>query len=268
MDDFRQPTSIEWGNSDKTYGMVKYGDDSQLVVIFYTRSIFNAAKSREAGARQYENKIYVRIHAPGERLNIIDRPVEDSDKHRFPRQWSNFLQNKTQVPDGTPIDLLFPNNPAIADNLKALGIHTIQQCSKLSSNALDTIGMGAQDWKNMAVRYLENADSGAAFVQLQDELKKKDQEIKLLSRQFAQLKKSYDDVMWQIQNPNSGGLQPGWQPGFDVQLERLDANHPSQDVRPSKKIKKQAARENVGEVIKTTREEDIPIVDLTKDQKE
>lgn len=268
MDEFGgNPTGIEWGNSDKTYGIVKFGNDDNLVVMFYTKSVFNAAKSLEAGTRQFENKIYVRIHAPGERLNIIDRPADESDKYRFQKQWSNFLQNKTQIPDGTPIDLLFPNNPAIADNLKAMGIYTIQQCSKLSAHALDVIGMGAQEWKNMAVRYLENADSGAAFIKMQEELKKKDQEIKLLNRQFEQLKKSYDDIRWQIKNPNSGGLQPGWQPGFDAQMERLEANHPSQEMRPSKKIKK-APRTEVGEVIKTIREEDIPIIDLTKDQEE
>lgn len=263
MNDFRDPTGIQWGNSDKTYGLVQYGNDDSLVVYFYTKSIFNPAKSKQTGMRQYDNAIFVRMHAPGERLNIIDRPVEESDKRRFSKQWSNFLQNNTQVPDGTPIDLLFPNNPAVADSLKAIGIHTIQQCSKLSANALDTIGMGAQNWKNMAVKYLENANTGAAFLQLQEELEKSKQEVKLLTRQFGQLKQAHDALINQIKNPNTGGLQPGWQPGYDVQAERLDSNHPSQEARPSVKKPKIKSRE-LGGTLPVVREEDIPIVDLSK----
>lgn len=267
MSEFSSPTGIDWGNSEKTYGMVKYGDDSGLVVMFYTKSVFNAAKSRETGARQYDNQPYIRIHPPGERLNIIDRPVKEEDKHRFRNQWSNYLHNKTQVPEGTPIDLLFPNNPALADNLKAYGIFTVQQCSKLSAHALDTIGMGSTEWKNLAIKYLESAVDGAAFTQMQEEMKKKDQEIKLLKRQFEQLKGSYDDIVHQFKNPNSSGLQPGWQPNFDAQIERLEANHPSQEIRPSRKIRKNTKTVQE-EIIPVITEENIPIVNVTEDQEE
>lgn len=263
------PTGIDWGNAGKTYGQVKFGDDSQQVVLFYTRSVFNAAKSQQMGSRQYENQTWVKMHPPGERLNVIDRPVQDLDKRRFPGQWNMFLQNKTQVPDGTPIDLLFPNNPAIADNLKAFGVHTVQQCSQLSDNAMQTIGMGAVEWKNMAVRYLDNASSGTAFLKLQAEVQQKDQEIRILKRQFEQLKSAHDDLMQRITNPNA--VAQNWQPTEvqDVAGQMVNNNHPSQQQRPSKrtKVDPPAAEIEQAKIFQQVTEESFPVIDVTKDQK-
>lgn len=268
-DGFQRPVGIDWQNADKTYGQVRFGDDSQLVVLFFTKSVFDAAKSAAEGTRQYINKVYVRIQPPGERLNVIERPVQESDKRRFSAQWNSFLQNKTQVPEGTPIDLLFPNNPAVADNLKAFGVYTIQQCAKLSANAIETVGMGGRDWVNMANQYLENAQSGTAFLQLRTELDKKDQEIKLIKRNFELLKAQHDELMARLNNPNAFATQPAWVPGYDAQTERLEANHPSQEMRPSSRKKKERPappRDEVDQsnIIKQVTEEDFQQVDVTK----
>ena len=264
---FQRPTGIDWGSADRTYGQVKFGDDSMLVVLFYTKSVFDPVRSAAEGVRHHNNQHYVKIHPAGEKLNIIDRPVTEADKHRFFHQWNAFLQNQTQVPEGTPIDLLFPNNPAVADNLKAFGVHTIQQCAKLSDNALQTIGMGSQDWKNKAVQYIDNATSGTAFLQLRAENEKKDQEIKLLRRQFEQLQSKYDEILNRISNPNAYLQQPSWVEGYDVQADRLEANHPSQEIKPSpKRGRRTPPREEIDQanILKQVTEEDIPTVDVTK----
>ena len=268
FDGFQKPTGIDWGSADRTYGQVKFGDDSQTVAMFYTKSVFDAAKSAAEGTRQYINQIFVRIHPPGERLNIIDRPVQESDKRRFSHQWNSFLQNKTQVPEGTPIDLLFPNNPATADSLKGMGVYTIQQCASLSANAIENVGMGGREWVNMAVQYLDSAKSGTSFLKLRAELDKKEQDNKLLKRQFEQIKAQLDDLTNRISNPNVFSLQPNWIPGYDAQAERLDSNHPSQELRPSgKKIKKVVPKTDELEqhnILKQVTEENFPTVDVTK----
>lgn len=262
-----RPIGIDWNGADRSHGQVRFADASQTVVLFYTKSVFNAAKSAEVGARQYENQVWVKIHPPGEKLNIIDREVLPADKQMYSQQWNAFLQHRTQVPEGTPIDLLFPNNPAIADNLKAFGVHTIQQCSKLSANALDTIGMGAQNWKNMATQYLENATSGTAFLQLRDENERLQQQIQIKDRQFAELKARMDDMDRRFKNPNTGGMQPGWIDGYDAQAERLNSNHPSQEMRPSVPrtdgVAPPDAELQQFEVIRQVTEESMPTVDVT-----
>lgn len=230
MNDFSSPTGIAWGNAEKTYGQVKYGDDSRLAVMFYPKSTLNVVKSREEGIRVYDTQTYIRIHTPGEMLNIIDRPIQENDKHRFPKQWTQFLQHKQQVPEGTPVDLLFPNDPAIADNLKSRAVHTVQQLSKLSSNAMDTIGMGAQQWVTLAKQYLENASSGSAFLHLQEELKKEKQSNKLLQKQFDQLKDQFAALKVALVNPGDYKLQPDYKIGFDDPVSKINQNHPSKEL--------------------------------------
>jgi len=265
-DGLASPTHIEWGSADRTYGQVKFGDDKAQVVLFYTRSVFNAAKSQALGSRQYENEIWVKMHPPGERLNIIDRPVNEMDKRKYAGQWNMFLQNRTQIPEGTPIDLLFPNNPATADNLRAFGIHTIQQCANLSAHALQTIGMGGQEWMNMAKQYLESATSGTAFLALRAELTQKDQEIRLLKQQFERSNAMLQDLQRRIANPNAGyNNSQNW---ADGSKQQIDANHPSQQLRPSNK---QPPAPPSGEVeqaniLRQVTEADFPVVDVTKDQ--
>lgn len=254
-----KPTGIDWGSADKTYGQVKFGDDSQQVVLFYTRSVFNSAKSQATGARHYENETWVKLHPPGERLNVIDRPVTNVDKIKYPMQWNMFLQNKTQVPEGTPIDLLFPNDPAKADNLKAFGVHTIQQCAKLSAHALATIGMGAQEWMNMAVQYLDSASSGTAFLQLRAELAQKDQEIRLMRQQYDKVLVQLDTLARRFNDPH---VAPTHQ-NYDAAAAQINANHASNPKpyvarkSPPKDEMDQAA------VMRQITEQDFPTIDVT-----
>lgn len=148
-------------NSGASWVQFGKGDESQ-VVNFYWRSVHHPAASLEQGRPVYRKEAFVEIAPPGERLNIIDRPVMESDKHRWPRQWHAFVNNQQFVPDGTPIAFLFPINPEIAALLKGFGVHTVELCAKLSPAGMDTIGMGAIEWKNKAIDYLEKAKSGVS----------------------------------------------------------------------------------------------------------
>jgi hypothetical protein len=272
---FSAPTGVRWANADMTYGQVQYGDESKLVVVFYDKPLFNKVKSVEKGARHYDNVTYVKIHSPGELLNIIDRPATQADQHRFRRQWSLFLQGRLQVPDGTPIDLLFPNNPAAADNLRAFGVYTIQQLAELSAHGLDRIGMGGQEYKNMAVRYLENATSGAAFIQMQEQLQKKDQEITVLNQKLERAIATIEDINFRMDNPGINRAQPQVPEGVDITTERINANHPGSQRRKGGKKNIAASAppkdelEQV-EIIEQVTEENFgnmfPPVDVTKEE--
>lgn len=239
MNDFAKPTGIDWAGSH--YGTVRFGEDSQKVVVFYVRSVENAAKSRDAGTRIFENAVYVKIHEPGERLMIVDRPVKDEDKDRFPTQWARFIHNKTQIPEGTMVDLLFPNNPAVADNLKAQGIYTIQQLAKLSAHAIDTVGMGCQEWVNMANAYLQNAMDGSSFIKMQEEVKSLKQNIKIKDDQIAKLISQVDDLTARSRHPDLNTFQPPFVEGYDAQTDRINSSHITSDpvvrTRPKQRPK-------------------------------
>lgn len=247
MDEFASPSNIRWTGPGGHTGIVDYGPgDKGMVVMFYTKSEHHAAKSAEAGRPIYEDKTFVRIHPPGERLNVIDRPVKEEDSRRFPVQWNQFVQNKQQVPDGTPIDLLYPDHPSIGSMLRAAGVLTVEMCANLSGNAIDNVGMGAQRYVNYAKEYLAAANRGVSSTKLHAELEKRDREIRVLERTVENLTKQLNQVIAGKQAfaerdtqvavaqelPRPVHLQ---KTGFDAQMEQLNASHGSRSILGDKK---------------------------------
>lgn len=182
--------------ASRGYGMAASGPgDERLIVLFYNKSVLNVAKSKAEGKRIYESREFIKIQQPGETLNIVDRPVLDGDKQRFPRQWDRFAQGKTQVPDGIPLTLLFPSQPNISDMLAGYQVHTVEQLANLSGHAIATIGMGCQDWVNKAAKYLEQAQKGVDFHRFEKAIEEKDRQIATLQRQVAEMSRQVNKVL-------------------------------------------------------------------------
>lgn len=203
------------------YGMAASGPtDDRLIVGFYWKSQPNPAKSREAGKPVYEDHAFVKIQHPGETLNIVDRPIKDDDKRRWPRQWAQFEQGKHQVPDGIPISLLFPDRPAIADTLRGYNIHTVEQLANLSGQGISTVGLGCQEWVNAASRYIERAEKGVSHHKFETEMAAMKAEIVKRDRQIAELMA----MMRQKDSPAPDVRT------YDFQTAQIDATHQSEDM--------------------------------------
>ena len=249
-------TNINWNGN---VGTVEYGGgDRTMVAMFYNRPMHNPAKSTEKGSPQYEDRVFIRIHPPGERLNIVDRPATSQDQRRFPTQWSQFKDNRQQIPEGTPIDLLHPETPSIAAMLRANGVHTIEQCAELSGPAIDNVGMGAQKYVNECVKYLEVANKGVKASQLRHELDERDSQIRSLTHMVGQLKGEVERMreigaqsvdLAAVQQliagqqvrpkfPQSAPKQMA--PAFDSQTAQINATHTTADI--SNNAKRSRAR--------------------------
>ena len=221
-----RPTGIDWHGGGQT-GTVRWGEDKNLLVMFYNKSVHVAT---EEGRPIHRDQIFVKIQHPGEMLNIIDRPVKEEDKHRFRQQWSNFVHDRTQVPEGTPIDLLFPNHPAVADNLRGFGVFTVEQCEALSAVAIDTIGRGAQEYQSRAKKYLEMSNKGASFHILQKENDELRQRLRIQEGQIESLKKQFESVTLRITDPVRASLQPPFMANVDAQVDRINNNSPTKEL--------------------------------------
>lgn len=255
MDDgFSSPTGIDWNGN---VGTVQYGGgDKGMLAMFYKRPKHNPAKSTESGRPIYDDVTYVRIQPPGERLNIVDRPAIANDAKRFPVQWAQFQQNQEQIPDGTPIDLLYPEHPSIGSMLRASGVHTVEQCAELSGTAIDEIGMGAQRYSNDAQKYIEASNKGVKASQLRHELDERDSKIRTLTKTvedlMAQVQQMRENAMnsvgmAQVQQLISGqqprpqfpaGAPKQMAPGFDAQTAQINATHATRDIAKNATSKK------------------------------
>ena len=191
--EFAPPTGITWGGAGGHVGTVEYGGGAQgLVVFFYNKSSHNKQRSLAEGRPVYNDQVFVRIAPPGEKLNVVDRPATGSDARRWPKQWEQFQQNKQQTVEGTPVDLLYPDNPSIGSTLRASGVYTIEQLAELSGNAIESVGMGAQTWVNAAQKYMQAANKGVKMAQYRHDLEERDREVSFLTKQV-------NDLMYEIQ---------------------------------------------------------------------
>jgi hypothetical protein len=195
MSEFASHTNINWSGA---IGVVEYGGGARAqLAIFYNKSVHNPQRSQQEGRPVFEDKIYVRVAPPGERLNVVDRPATRGDQQRWPTQWASFQQNKEQTPEGTPIELLYPEKPAVAATLRANGVMTIEQCAELSGNAIDSVGMGAQQWTNAAQKYVSMANKGVALTQHRKDLEQRDAEIRVLHQQVDSLQGELSSLLAQ-----------------------------------------------------------------------
>ena len=226
-------------------GMVELdGGARAQMAIFYNKSVHNVKKSQAEGRPVFDDQIYVRVAPPGERLNIVDRPATNQDRMRWPVQWASFQQNREQTPEGTPIELLYPDKPAVAATLRANGVPTIELCAELSANAIENVGMGAQSWVNHAQKYVAFANKGVALTQFRKELEERDGQIRVQAQQIEMLKQEVASLrasdttkinLAQIQEMVAAAMgrpempkAPQTKSGvFDVATAQINATHPT-----------------------------------------
>jgi hypothetical protein len=223
-DSYTEFGALSWNPDEMSrngYAVATSGPkDDKLIVGFYRRSELNKFKSKEQGKAVHEGRDFVKIQHPGETLNIVDRPVQDSDKQRWPRQWAAYAAGKRDVPDGVPIDLLFPSKPEVAATMRGYNIHTVEQLSNLSGSAIDTVGMGAQDWVNAAKRYMDQANRGVNYHQFEKAMADKDAELRQMKRQIADLSAMLRSKQAEAKEPPAD---------FDPQTAQINAMHQSNE---------------------------------------
>jgi hypothetical protein len=159
-----------------------FGDDL-LGVVFYNRTVEDATKSAEVGHRVFKTRDYVKIMIPGDRHNMIDRPVQRTgtlptdDIMRFPKQWQRY-QNKQeqQEHEGTPLMLWNVMPAPLAEELKHLNIFTVEQLANLADIHAQKI-RGGPTWKQKASEFMKALKDTALVGRLQVELAERDNTI-------------------------------------------------------------------------------------------
>jgi hypothetical protein len=146
------------------------GGDKRLYVKFSRRSRKHAFRSEQEGRPIYESVDYVTIQQPGERDQVV-RPVNESDKLRFPNHWRAYLADKEQVPDGTPVQLLFPNEPHVVDLLRDLKVFTVEQLAELGEHGIDKLGMDGRKLVGRAQAAISKAENLKEVNRLTGELR-------------------------------------------------------------------------------------------------
>lgn len=181
-------------------GIVSFGSDERLIVMFSNEAVQNNVKSNEAGRPIFDTVPFVRIQQPGER-DFIKRAATQHDKLRFRRQWDDFQRGEQPVDSGTPLSILFPANPDVIENLKYFGIRTVEHLANATDTAIQNIGLGGFQWRDMAKAFIAKSDGGAEFTSVLARLERLEQDVKVKDQRIAALQAELAAIDFEDEQP-------------------------------------------------------------------
>lgn len=169
---------------------VTFGDD-RLGVLFYVKTVEDSERTLAEGRKCFKEKEYVKIMVPGDRHNVVDRPVQRTgilptdDIMRFPKQWARFQnQQKQEAHDGMPLTL-WPQMPqSLAEELKFINIFTVEQLAELADVYTAKLPQGYK-WKQKAAQFVAVLHDQQSLNKLEMELAERDNRIEALEKAIA-----------------------------------------------------------------------------------
>ena len=162
--------------------------DQILHAEFYWHEPEDVHKSEAAGkVVRLEKMPYVRIQLPGDHTSIMECPVTEDHKRRWPDRWL-YWQIKEGLVDGAQdipgwkIEEWTHLNPDQVRELKFMRFSVVEQIANASDAQVNKIGMGGLALRQNARQAL-HARMGA---EVRDEMQKKDAEISALKQADAE----------------------------------------------------------------------------------
>ena len=145
----------------------------------------------------YKEKPFVRIIVPGDKTSVVDQPVREDHKRRFPRQWLHFqMQNNNAEVIGVPLIQWVKDDPENFNDmqmaeLQIFKFQTVEQVATASDGQLQRIGMGAVGLREHARRYLSvknQSSSQTEIEQMKEKYADMQQQMAALTAQLSEKK--------------------------------------------------------------------------------
>jgi hypothetical protein len=173
-------------------------------VRFYKKPILNKEKTKTEGRPIYEPAEYVEIHIPAEPQNVVNSPVQEKHKARYPQQYEAFLKDQDQdAASGTLLSAWGMLTPERIEELKYFKIVTVDQLSSVSDVNMGKLGPKARQEREAAKNFLDAAKGNAPVMKLQAQLEEKDARLQALEEQLKELAAQVQAQ----QKPQQGGHQ-------------------------------------------------------------
>lgn len=119
-----------------------HNPDAALVVKFYSKAVHQPFASTTENRPIYQDVDYIQIFTPGNQLNIVDTPVRQEHKSRFPQQWALYQQGKGDGSTvGTPVNQWPFLSAAQAEEFRGVKFFTVEQLANASDAQLQSLGM-------------------------------------------------------------------------------------------------------------------------------
>lgn len=167
----------------------RFAADGKLYVEFYRKPVLQPGESRVAGRAVYKEVDYVRIHVPGDKASVVERPVSQQDEFRFADRYAKWKAGQEEAVTGTPLSALPGMTPSKVEEYKFFKLVTVEQLAEANDN-LGSKFMSFQADKQRAKAFMEVAKNNAPIEKMNEELQKRDAEIENLKTMVEALQAS------------------------------------------------------------------------------
>jgi hypothetical protein len=153
-----------------------HADAQRVHAEFYLFAEHNHEKSQEAGRPIYDNAEYICKMIPGDKDNIIRRPVRLEDKVLYSAKYEAFKRGLSQPESGTPLDTLPFLTKAQVQEFKAFNVRTAEQVVSMPDTLKQSF-MGVRSVIKRIEDFLAAARGNAPMEKMRNELEKRDEQI-------------------------------------------------------------------------------------------
>lgn len=163
-----------------------FTQDEKLIVNFQMIPHLDKAASKEQGRPIYTSREYITILVPGDKNNVVKRPVWSQDTQRFPRQYAAFKNNQSQQVTGTPLETVPWITREQVEELKFFHMQTLEQLANCPDVHAQKF-MGINSMRQRARDHIAAAKEQAPLAQLRAEVEKRDAQLKEQNDLIARL---------------------------------------------------------------------------------
>ena len=171
--------------------------DTLLSVEFFMHAPEDVHKSEAAGTLIRGEAIpYVRIQNPGDHTSIMESPVLESHKRRWPEKWlyfqiqNNMVEGAAEIP-GWKISEWTELNPEQVRNLQFLRFSVVEQVANASDSQCQRMGMDGMSLREKA-RLALRARMG---VEIKQEMDRKDAELAAMREKQEKMEKQLEALL-------------------------------------------------------------------------
>jgi hypothetical protein len=161
----------------------------------------DAKGAKIAGTAKEIHKVRWRPRGDNKSENV--QRVDRIQKHEpilweaIERPYERWQKGQADPVDGTPLSAWSGVNRAQVERLKLLGILTVEHAKEMNGNTMQAYGMGAVSIKQRAAAFLESRPQA----QLIEDSARKDDQIKALMEQVAELTRTVNELALQRETP-------------------------------------------------------------------
>ena len=137
---------------------------------------------------EYEDVVWVTIFNKGDPKNIIERPLRESDKERWPQHWKAYQENAEPPINGIPLEDFPQITPAERERCKRLHIRTVEDLCDLPQAQLEQLGGRGHSLQKGAREFIAYRE-GVKVSDLMEQMEEKDEQIADLLRRLEDLER-------------------------------------------------------------------------------